>query len=175
MARFMDSGLAVVAPYPARSPTQGEYVRVSKVVLDTNILLRLANPAAAEHEVCRTAVTRVVEAGNTLATAPQILVEFWVVATRPVDVNGLGWSPEFTRASIDAFATQFELLIETREAFNRWRALVSDTKIQGKRAHDARIAAVMLTSGVTELVTLNTDDFKNMPDLVVRHPAAVAP
>ena len=124
MARFMDSSFAVVAPYPSRSPSPREYARVSKVVLDTNILLRLANPAVAEHEVCRTAVTRVVDAGSTLATAPQI--------------------------------AQFDLLIETREAFDMWRALVSDTKIQGKRAHDARIVAVMLSSGVTELVTLNT-------------------
>jgi predicted nucleic acid-binding protein len=147
---------------------------MSTVVLDTNILLRLANPAAKEHDVCRGAFTRLVDAGNTLATAPQILVEFWVVATRPTDVNGLGWSPDFARTSVDAFAEQFRLLVETREAFERWRTLVTEGKIQGKRAHDARIAALMLSSGVTELVTFNTDDFQNMPGLVVRHPSTVA-
>jgi hypothetical protein len=45
---------------------------------------------------------------------------------------------------VDAFAEQFRLLVETREA------------------------------GVTELVTFNTDDFQNMPGLVVRHPSTVA-
>jgi hypothetical protein len=95
---------------------------MSTVVLDTNILLRLANPAAPEHEVCRNAVTVPADAGNTLATAAQVLVEFWVLATRPTDVNGLGWTPEFTRAS-----------------------------------------------------TLNTDDFKAIPDLAVRHPTTVTP
>jgi predicted nucleic acid-binding protein len=147
---------------------------MSTVVLDTNILLRLANPAAKEHDVCRGAFTRLVDAGNTLATASQILVEFWVVATRPTDVNGLGWSPDFARTSVDAFAEQFRLLVETREACERWRTLVTEGKIQGKRAHDARIAALMLSSGVTELVTFNTDDFQNMPGLVVRHPSTVA-
>jgi predicted nucleic acid-binding protein len=86
----------------------------------------------------------------------------------------LGTSPEFARTSIDAFAGHFRLLVETRDAFERWRVLVTDAKIQGKRAHDARIAAVMLSAGVTELVTLNTDDFQNMPGLVVRHPSTVA-
>jgi hypothetical protein len=85
-----------------------------------------------------------VDAGSTLATAPQILVEFCVVATRPTDGYGLGWSPDFARTSVDAFAEQFRLLVETREAFERWRTLVTEGKIQGKRAHDARIAAVML-------------------------------
>jgi predicted nucleic acid-binding protein len=96
---------------------------MSTVVLDTNILLRLANPAAKEHEVCRSAITRLVDAGRTLATAPQILIEFWVVATRPTDVNGLGWSPDFARTSVDAFSEQFRLLVETREASSageRW-------------------------------------------------------
>ena len=49
---------------------------MSTVVLDTNILLRLANPTAPEHVLCRDAVTRLVEAGSSLAIAPQILVEF---------------------------------------------------------------------------------------------------
>jgi predicted nucleic acid-binding protein len=75
---------------------------------------------------------------------------------------------------VDAFAEQFRLLVETRESFERWRTLVTEGKIQGKRAHDARIAAVMLSSGVTELVTFNTNDFQNMPGLVVRHPSTVA-
>jgi predicted nucleic acid-binding protein len=148
---------------------------MSVVVLDTNILLRLANPAAPEHEICRNAVTRLAEAGTTLATAPQVLVEFWVVATRPTDVNGLGWAPSAARTTIDGFLGQFRLLVETREAFDRWRALVTDTEIRGKRAHDARIAAVMLAGGVTELLTLNTADFDRIPGLVARNPATVTP
>jgi hypothetical protein len=96
-----------------------------------------------------------------------------VVATRPTDVNGLGWSPAFTRTSIDGFLGQFRLLAETRDAFDQWLALVTTEKVAGKRAHDVRIAAVMLASGVTELVTLNTDDFQKIPGLVVQHPATV--
>lgn len=148
---------------------------MSAVVLDTNILLRLANPAAAEHGLCRDAVTRLVEAGCPLAIAPQILVEFWVVATRPTEVNGLGWSPAFTRVSIDGFLGQFRLLAESRDAFDQWLALVTTAEIAGKRAHDARIAAVMLSTGVSELVTLNTGDFQSLPGIVVRHPSTVAP
>jgi hypothetical protein len=65
-------------------------------------------------------------------------------------------------------------LAETGDAFDQWLALVTTAEIAGKREHDARIAAVMLSSGVSELVTLNTGDFQKLPSLVVRHPPTVA-
>lgn len=144
------------------------------VVLDTNILLRLANPESDEHTISRVAVLKLRAQGVELALPIQVLVEFWVVATRPTTVNGLGWNIERARQSIDAFRIHFTILQETPEALDRWIELVTRVGIAGKRAHDARIAAVMLAAGVGELLTLNTDDFIGMTGIVPVHPSIVA-
>ncbi|MBI3682333.1 MAG: hypothetical protein HY235_18290 [Acidobacteria bacterium] len=62
--------------------------------LDTNILLYLVNGAAAEHAIACRALKRLLTAGERVSIAPQSLFEFWAVATRPVDANGLGWTIE---------------------------------------------------------------------------------
>jgi predicted nucleic acid-binding protein len=67
------------------------------VALDTNVVLRLVHSAAPEHAACQTAVRTLVTRGCHLVVPTQVVVEFWVVATRPTNVNGLGWSPAATR------------------------------------------------------------------------------
>jgi predicted nucleic acid-binding protein len=67
-------------------------------LLDTNILLYLANSAATEHAGAKGAVTRMLAAGDRLVIAPQVLFEFWSVATRPAAANGLGWTALQTRS-----------------------------------------------------------------------------
>jgi len=66
-------------------------------LLDTNILLYLANSAASERQAAKGAVTGMLAAGDRLAIAAQVLFEFWSVATRPVSANGLGWTAPQTR------------------------------------------------------------------------------
>ena len=62
-------------------------------LLDTNVVVRLMEPAAPEHTTVEDAIRRLIRAGHALVLAPQVLTEFWVVATRPVEVNGFGWPP----------------------------------------------------------------------------------
>jgi len=81
----------------------------------------------------------------------QVLVELWVVATRPIAVNGLGWTGEQTRSTIDQLLNRFPLLEESSQIFPNWLDLVTTRKVKGKRTHDARIVAVMLTHEITHL------------------------
>lgn len=104
----------------------------------------------------------------------QNIVEFWVVATRPTQVNGLGWSVEQTRTEIEQILSQFPQLEETPQIFPHWLNLVTSYQIQGKRVHDARLVAVMLAHGVTHLLTFNPDDFRSINEIVVVHPQAIA-
>lgn len=62
------------------------------VVLDANILLRLAQFSAPQHAVADEAINRLRQQGKTLRSLPQSYYEFWVVATRPITNNGLGLS-----------------------------------------------------------------------------------
>lgn len=93
-----------------------------------------------------------------------------VVATRPTTVNGLGWTVEKTGKAVEMLINQFDLLEETPEIFSRWLSLVTSYKIVGKRAHDIRIQAVMLTHNILHILTLNTQDFVVIEGLTIVHP-----
>jgi predicted nucleic acid-binding protein len=54
--------------------------------------------------------------------------------------------------------------------FPTWLDIVSSNKILGKRTHDARIAALMKTSAISHILTLNPDDFANIPGVTVVQP-----
>ena len=60
------------------------------ILLDTNILTRLAEPGHVMHQAALDATASLRMQGDTLCIVPQNLYEFWVVATRPVSANGLG-------------------------------------------------------------------------------------
>ena len=52
-------------------------------LLDTNIILRFSNPSDAQHELVTNAVATILANGDECYLAPQVLIEMWVVATRP--------------------------------------------------------------------------------------------
>jgi predicted nucleic acid-binding protein len=141
------------------------------VVLDTNILLRLVHAASPEHAVCQEAVRRIVELGGELAITSQIAVEFWVVATRPRDVNGFGWPPNMARTKLDEILAEVTILTEPAEATRDWLDLVTTCSVSGKRAHDVRIASSLRAGRVRHLLTLNPSDFTDIPDIILIHPA----
>jgi hypothetical protein len=54
-----------------------------KVLLDTNILTRSAEPAHPMHVLARDAVKKLRSEDAKMFIVPQVIYEFWVVATRP--------------------------------------------------------------------------------------------
>jgi predicted nucleic acid-binding protein len=141
-----------------------------KVLLDTNILLRLCATQAPEHADVVRAVAALLVRGDEPMIAAQVLIELWVVATRPVAVNGFGWTVAQTHAAILGFRAQFALLEDTPAVLTHWLALVVANGVEGKRAHDARLAATMLAHGVTTVLTLNPKDFAGFHGIAVLHP-----
>lgn len=141
---------------------------MSLILLDTNIVLRIIDRAAHEHAICIEALEELLRRGNTPCLAPQILIEFWVVATRPTAVNGFGWDEALTSDAIDHLRVAFPLLTDTAAIFETWLALVK-TGVYGKRAHDARLAAFMQVHGIGEILTLNGSDFNGFPVTAI-HP-----
>ncbi|NEQ43062.1 MAG: PIN domain-containing protein [Leptolyngbya sp. SIOISBB] len=142
-------------------------------LLDTNIVLRLAHADDVQHELVSEAVSKILAQEQECCLISQILIEFWVVSTRPVDVNGLGWAATQAEDVITQLLHRFPLLEDRPEIFAIWQQLVSTQKIVGKRAHDARIAAAMLTHGVTHLLTFNTQDFTQVSDITVVAPQSI--
>ena len=89
-----------------------------------------------------------------------MLVEFWSVATRPVEVNGYGWTPRNTEGEITKLLEQFPLVPEPQGVFDQWLRLVSQHAVVGKQVHDARIVAILNIHGITNLLTFNLNDFR---------------
>src|SRR5437899_6467402 len=97
---------------------------MGRVLADTNIWLRIVDPGAAQHSLAVEAVARLMTMGSEVFICPQNLVEFWVVATRPVAVNGLGWTPEAAAAEMAGLESRFALLPETPTLFPEWKRMV---------------------------------------------------
>ena len=57
---------------------------------DTNLLLRLADSGSSQHHIATKALVRLFGQGDEVFLTPQNLIEFWAVATRPVEANGFG-------------------------------------------------------------------------------------
>ncbi len=122
--------------------------------------------------VCR-AVAQLEADGTVLSIGTQVLVESWVVFTRPRANNGFEWSALAARAALDEIRGRFAVLQEDATTLERWLEIVTRMSIVGKRAHDVRIAALMASNGVEEILTLNVADFVGVPGIVAVHPSVI--
>jgi predicted nucleic acid-binding protein len=144
-----------------------------KLLLDTNVLLRLSDTSHAMHGESLSAIDWLDAHGHECLIVPQVLYEYWVVATRPLANNGLGMTVATTDAAISQWVTVFRLLLDERGVFSHWRDLVSSHDVKGKTAHDARLVAAMQRHGVTNLMSFNKPDFTRFPAIHVYTPAEV--
>jgi len=78
-------------------------------LLDTNILMRAAQPGHPMYATAVNAVAALRRRGDNLFLVPQNLYEFWVVGTRPLAQNGLGFTPAQARTEIDQLKKHFAL------------------------------------------------------------------
>jgi len=139
-------------------------------LLDTNVLLRASDPKSSSYPLVMNAVNTILEQEGECFITPQVLIEFWVVATRPIDVNGLGWTAQETKLEINQILNQFSLLTESSDIFSYWLQLVTDHNIKGKRTHDIRLLAVMKANHISHLLTFNPNDFIQLPEIIIVHP-----
>ncbi|GBF81638.1 type II toxin-antitoxin system VapC family toxin [Aphanothece sacrum] len=143
---------------------------MNQYLLDTNILLRAADTSSVSHSLANKAIKKIVKDGNECVITSQVLIEFWVVATRPIDVNGLGWNTSQTKDYVNDLLDNFRLILETSEVFTNWLQLVIDYNIKGKRTHDIRLLAVMKSHNITHLLTFNPNDFISLPNITIIQP-----
>lgn len=129
------------------------------VIIDTNVLLSATAPSRQLHRAAMAVLNDWPNQGTILATSTQVLREYLVVATRPVEVNGLGLGVADALDNIAAFRGRMRLLAESETGWDRLRDLVAAYGCQGKQIHDANVVATALTSGVARLVTANVGDF----------------
>jgi len=115
-------------------------------LLDTNVLVRLANTADPAYGVAARAVMLLHQRGEAQHITPQNLIEFRNVATRPQPANGLGLTAPVAAGLVAGFEAKFLLLDEVPAIYPAWKTLVAALGVVGKQVHDARLSPfVMLT------------------------------
>lgn len=111
--------------------------------------------------------------GRHLHIVPQNLIELWVVATRPLEKNGLGMMPAVVARELRRLKRMFDLLPETPALYSFWESLVVRYRVSGKSAHDARLVAAMQLHGLTAILTFDKRGFSRYPEIEVVDPAGI--
>src|ERR1700722_20574970 len=114
-----------------------------RVLVDTNILLRSAQPT---HPLCAQAtqaVSKLIRQEHTVLFCSQNIAEFWNVATRPADLNGLGLSHEEVLQEVSSIERLLTLLPDIPAIYPAWKEIVEDNKVQGVKVYDALLVRIM--------------------------------
>jgi predicted nucleic acid-binding protein len=144
------------------------------VLVDTSVLVRTLQPHHQLASLAKMAVDRLRLENHPLYLVPQILVELWVVATRPAGENGLGLSTLQAATELARLKRLFALLPDSPLIYPAWERLVTQQQVSGKPAHDARLVAAMQVHGLTAILTFDKTGFTRYAGIEVVHPAEVA-
>jgi predicted nucleic acid-binding protein len=152
----------------ARGDLQGS--RLTAVLADTNVILRLVVPRDPLAGVARLAIERLVTSGYSVCVSPQNLVEFWSVATRPAAANGLGLTVAQAAVDADRITDMFPMVEDVPSIHEHWRRLVESCGVIGRQAFDARLVAVMRVHDISHLLTFDVGGFRRFPGIAVLDP-----
>jgi predicted nucleic acid-binding protein len=144
-----------------------------RVLLDTNILLRSVQPNHPQCPEATRAVAKLIRRNDAVFFCAQNIAEFWNVATRPADRNGLGFSHEEVLREVSDIERLLTLLPDTPSIYPAWKQLVRDHKVQGVKVFDARIVATMNVYSVENVLTFNVVDFKRYPQITAIDPSSL--
>ena len=91
-------------------------------LLDSNILLRISKNDDPQQPIIANALKALIGQGVRLCYTSQTLAEFWNASTRPANKNGSGLTVAETDRLARVIERDFELLPDSRETHERWRA-----------------------------------------------------
>ena len=133
--------------------------------LDTNILLTATDAGRPLHGDCLSLLKSGMAGEVSLFVCGQVFREYLVVATRPLQSNGLGMSVSYALENLMAFGQCVQILPEDSSVAHRLASLIGKYQVSGKRIHDFNIAAAMIEHGLKSLITLNAKDFEAIDEL----------
>ncbi len=147
-----------------------------KILLDANMIVGLSEKV--RRPIVAKAIRKVRADGHQMFVVPQVIYEFWVVATRPAKRNGLGMSTAIVVPLVGQILEMFKLLDDPGGIYGKWLNIVTAEKVLGKQAHDARLVAAMVVHGLDAIMTQNGRDFKRYAGIRIidpRHATLTSP
>jgi predicted nucleic acid-binding protein len=94
-----------------------------RILVDTNILLRAAQPSHPMHASAVRAMEILMEREEPLVVTVQNIAEFWNAATRPSANNGLGFTIEEAQEELSRIEVFFEIISENMDSYAAWKTL----------------------------------------------------
>jgi len=140
------------------------------IALDTNLLVYAHRRDAEFHAGADRAVRSLAEGPSSWAIPWPCVHEFLAIVTHPrifVPPSTL----DEALGQVDAWteSPSLELLTEAPTHWATLRSQLTSGRVTGPRIHDARVAALCLSHGITELWSADRD-FSRFPQLTVRNP-----
>ena len=140
-------------------------------LLDTNILLYSEQEEAPQHGAAKALRDQALLGETSACISPQILSEFFAVATNPRRVS----APLTQQEAIDQIRKYYEsedltVIYPGSNIVERMLALLDTHAVSGPDIHDLHLVATMLENDVTKIYTYNTTDFDTFPDIEVLTP-----
>jgi uncharacterized protein len=140
------------------------------IAVDTNLLIFAHRGDSVHNETALAALQPVFEGTSAWALPWPCVHEFISIATNPGIYQPASKLSEALGFLESLFGSpQLHLLSEGPGYFDRLRELTLAAKLSGPRIHDARVAALCLHHGVSELWSADRD-FSAFPRLKVRNP-----
>lgn len=140
------------------------------IAVDTNILVYAHRRDSVFHEPAAGCVRRLAESPSPWAIPWPCLHEFVAVVTSPrVFKVPTPWSG--ARSQVEAWlgSPSLRLLAEEEGYWTTLADLIGSSRVIGPKVHDARIAALAVHHGASELYSADRD-FSRFGALVVRNP-----
>lgn len=140
------------------------------IAVDTNVLVAAHRRDADGHDRAADVVRGLAQRAEPWAIPWSCLHEFLSIVTHPRIYNPPS-APQEALAQVDAWleSPTLEVLSERFDHWQHLRALIVEGRVNGPRVNDARVAAVCIAHGVTELLTADRD-FGRFPRLRTRNP-----
>lgn len=139
---------------------------VDRAVVDTNVLVAATDESRRGHRRAVEVLDDWPTVGTVLYTSGQILREYLAVATRPLDMNGMGVSSEDAIANVRSLRGRLHLLAENTKVADHLLVLLAEVPCSGKQVHDANIVATMLVHGVGAIVTADEAHFARFAGMI---------
>lgn len=138
-------------------------------LIDTNVLLAATDVARRAHDA---ALHLLDHDRRALVVTPQIVREFLAVATRPIELNGLGLTGSDAAANLGELLEVLDVVDEDLDSVDRLTVMVSSGVAAGKQVHDANVVAVALARSIDAIVTDNVRHFARFSEMITIEPLA---
>ena len=136
------------------------------VLLDSNILIYAYNQSSPFHKKAFSLLRDVLEKKVKGVITHQNLLEFYSISTDPKRVEK-AISPQACSEVVKDLRQNLSLIYPNVESFNKLLFLIDEHRLKGARIFDAYLVATCVSNGITNILTVNKEDFINFSEIKV--------